>query len=164
MFLFPRLVAVVVAAIAGCWCWCCCVEAGFVTVFEKGKDGYACFRIPAIVQTRSGTLLAFAEGRKLSCADHGWNDLVMKRSTDNGTSWSALEVVHSESTPTHHVTIGNPAPVVDPGTGTIHMPYCRNNKQVFVLHSTDDAKTWSSPLNITSQVLDPTWSWYATGT
>ena len=84
MFLFPRLVAVVVAAIAGCWCWCCCVEAGFVTVFEKGKDGYACFRIPAIVQTRSGTLLAFAEGRKLSCADHGWNDLVMKRSTEKG--------------------------------------------------------------------------------
>lgn len=62
------------------------------TVFKSGEEGYACFRIPAIIQTGSGALLAFAEGRKLSCADHGWNDLVSKKSTDQGNTWSSLKV------------------------------------------------------------------------
>jgi sialidase-1 len=48
-------------------------------VFVSGKEGYDCFRIPALTRTATGDLLAFAEGRRFSCADHGWNDIVMKR-------------------------------------------------------------------------------------
>jgi hypothetical protein len=44
-----------------------------------------------MLRMESGTLLVFAEGRKLSESDHGWNDVVLKRSTDNG---AVLEVRH----------------------------------------------------------------------
>ncbi len=49
-------------------------------VFQQGTEGYSCFRIPAIIMTKSGELLAFAEGRKNDCSDEGDIDLVMKRS------------------------------------------------------------------------------------
>ena len=49
-------------------------------IYQKSQDGYACFRIPAIVKSKAGTLLAFAEARKNSCSDTGNIDLVVKRS------------------------------------------------------------------------------------
>ena len=60
------------------------------TVFEKNMEGYATFRIPAIIRTNSGTLLAFAEGRRFSNSDSGDIDLVMRRSTDHGKTWQKL--------------------------------------------------------------------------
>ncbi|MFH0758344.1 MAG: sialidase family protein [Bacteroidota bacterium] len=57
-------------------------------LFESGTEGYACFRIPAMVTTPKGTLLAFAEGRKGCCSDTGDIDLVMKRSEDDGRTWT----------------------------------------------------------------------------
>lgn len=53
-------------------------------VFEQGMNGYAYFRIPAIVKAGDGTLLAFAEGRKNNVADDGDIDMVLRRSTDQG--------------------------------------------------------------------------------
>ena len=60
------------------------LEPSVVDVFQKGQDGYACFRIPAIVQCKSGVILAFAEARKNSCSDTGNIDLVVKRSENGG--------------------------------------------------------------------------------
>jgi len=40
-------------------------------IFKNGEDGYSCFRIPALITTRQGTVLAFAEGRKNNCGDAG---------------------------------------------------------------------------------------------
>ena len=60
-------------------------------LFKGGEEGYRCFRIPAIVATGKGTLLAFAEGRKNGCGDTGDIDLVVKRSSDGGETWSALK-------------------------------------------------------------------------
>ena len=57
------------------------------------------------------------QGRKYNAADHDWNDIVMRRSTDSGQTWSSIAVIHSESNATKHVTIGNPAPIVDLTTG-----------------------------------------------
>ena len=77
-----------------------------VEVYTAGDLGYECFRIPSLLFTSKGTLLAFAEGRGLhskSCADRGDVHIVLKRSTDNGKSWSSLTVVHME---TNH-TIGD---------------------------------------------------------
>ena len=59
-------------------------------LFQSGTEGYHTFRIPAIVTTVNGTVLAFAEGRKNGAADTGDIDLVMRRSADNGRTWSAL--------------------------------------------------------------------------
>jgi len=60
-------------------------------------------------------------------------------------------------------TMGNPCPVVDKNTGTIWLPLCRNNDRVFIMNSKDKGATWSSPVEITTDVKLPSWGWYATG-
>lgn len=127
-----------------------------LAVFTSGTEGYNTFRIPAIVQTRQeGVVLAFAEGRKLSSADHGWNDIVMKRSTDNAHTWSNLSIVHGESSAENHVVIGNPAPIVDMASGRVHMIFSRNNAEVGVLHSDDHGITWSKVTELTDTLMKP---------
>lgn len=131
-------------------------------VFVAGKEGYHTFRIPSLIVTSKGTLLAFCEGRKNNRSDHGNLDLVVKRSEDGGKSWSGLSVVYEEGG-AKEITIGNPCPVVDPATGVIWMPFTRDNNDVFMTHSKDDGKTWAKPTKITSDVKKKNWTWYATG-
>jgi Neuraminidase (sialidase) len=61
--------------------------------FHAGREGYASFRIPAVVVTRTPTLLAFCEGRVDSAADHGHIDIVLRRSTDGGRTWRPAHTV-----------------------------------------------------------------------
>ena len=129
-------------------------------VFAAGTGGYHTHRIPALVVSPEGALLAFCEGRRSSASDHGDIDLLLKRSADGGATWSEQEVVHGEP---GDVTIGNPCPVVDRETGTIWLPFCRDNDDVFVTSSTDDGRTWARPRRITSDVKRPEWGWFATG-
>ncbi|MGQ9575066.1 MAG: sialidase family protein [Thermoguttaceae bacterium] len=131
-------------------------------VFVSGTEGYHTFRIPALLLTGKGTLLAFCEGRKTSSADHGDIDLVVRRSTDRGKTWGPIQQVYEEGD-TAKITIGNPCPVLDHQTGTIWLPFCRNNDRVFVTRSSDDGQTWASPVEITKHVKRPDWDWYATG-
>ncbi len=144
-------------------------------IFQQGKEGYACYRIPAIVTSNKGTLLAFAEGRKNGCSDTGDIDLVIKRSADNGLTWGPLEVIWDGG----ENVCGNPAPVVDVKTGTIWLLSTWNlesdhesriinqssedTRRVFVLSSEDDGKTWSGAREITETTKLKTWTWYATG-
>jgi len=146
-----------------------------VDVFVGGQDGYHTYRIPSLLLTPKGTLLAFAEGRKTGRADSGEIDLVLKRSIDNGRTWSALQIVASDSPN----TIGNPCPVVDRSTGTIWLPMTHNlgvdregdilagkskgTRSVLISSSTDDGQTWTKPQDITSDVKPKDWTWYATG-
>ena len=144
-------------------------------IFEGGNEGYKCFRIPAVVTTKKGALLAFAEGRKNGCSDTGSIDLVMKRSTDGGKTWGKLEVLwHDEGN-----TCGNPSPVVDRTTGDIFLlstwnlgedheseiiaQKSKDTRRVFVIKSENEGKSWSAPKEITSDVKLPNWTWYATG-
>jgi len=135
-----------------------------IDVFISGTEGYNTYRIPAIVRTRNGTLLAFCEGRKAGGGDAGDIDLMLRRSTDGGKTWEKMQIVH-EAGGRAAVTIGNPCPVVDRETGTIWLPFCRNNDRIFVTHSTDDGKTWAKPVEITKDVKKPEWGHghYATG-
>lgn len=128
-------------------------------LFVGGTDGYHTYRIPALVVTARGTVLAFCEGRRRSARDHGDVDLVLKRSADGGATWGPLQVVQDVG----RQTIGNPAPVVDRTTGTVWLPFTRNNDRVFVTSSTDDGATWAPPREITGAVKPAGWRWYATG-
>ena len=101
-------------------------------------------------------------GRKTGRGDHGDIDLVVKRSSDVGKTWGPLQLLYEEGGDAR-ITIGNPCPVIDRDSGTIWLPFTRNNTAVLVTHSTDDGKTWSNPVNITDAVKKPEWSWYATG-
>ena len=144
-------------------------------IFREKSEGYSCFRIPAIIKTKNGTLLAFAEARKNNCKDEGDIDLVMKRSTDGGKTWGPMEMIWDDA----GNTCGNPSPVVDQNTGTIHLLMTWNlgednigeintgtskdTRRVYLTRSTDDGKTWLAPTEITSSVKRPEWGWYATG-
>lgn len=128
-------------------------------ILSPGTAGYTCFRIPALVTAADGSLLLLAEGRKPTCGDTGTHDVVMVRSTDRGTTWSAPKVLHAGVTVTAH----NPAPVVDARTGRIVLLTTREYKTVWAQHSDDNGQTWTSPREITSSVKLPAWKGYATG-
>ena len=140
-------------------------------LFDKGDAGYGCYRIPAIVKTKAGTLLAFAEARRAWCADSQEIDLVMRRSEDDGRTWSATQTVLSgtDADPNAVATRGNPAPIVDYETGRIVLlstmdPGTTSRPRTpYVQFSDDDGKTWSTARNIGDQIDDPAWGWYATG-
>ena len=133
-----------------------------VDVFTSGSEGYHTYRIPGIVLTGEGTLLAFCEGRKTGRGDHGDLDLVLRRSSDGGKTWQPMQLVYEEGG-TAKITIGNPCPVVDRKTGTIWLPFCRDNDRVFITKSSDDGRSWAEPVEITPHVKKPEWGWYATG-
>jgi sialidase-1 len=130
--------------------------------FTAGQDNYHTYRIPALVVTKQGTLLAICEGRKNGRGDHGNLDLVQKRSSDGGQTWGKLELIHEEGGDAK-VTIGNPCPVVDQSTGVIWLPFNRDNDRVFMTSSSDDGQTWAKPRDITESVKSENWTWYATG-
>ena len=131
-------------------------------VFVSGTGGYHSYRIPAVILTPKGTLLAFCEGRKSSRSDHGDLDLVLRRSTDNGKTWTPTQIVHEEGGDAK-ITIGNPCPVVDQDTGRVWLPFCRNNDKVLITFSDDDGNTWAKPSETTDSVKESGWGWYATG-
>ena len=57
---------------------------------QSSEYNVGCFRIPAVVQTPEGILLAFAEGRIDSCSDCARLGIALKRSLDGGLTWSNL--------------------------------------------------------------------------
>lgn len=132
-------------------------------VFVSGIGGYHTYRIPAVIVAPNGDLLAFCEGRMYSSADHGNNDIVMKRSTDGGRTWREQEIVYEEGGASTNVTIGNPCVVVDQETGIVWLSFCRENSRVFIGCSRDSGMTWSERREITAAVKPHNWSWYATG-
>ena len=133
-----------------------------VGVFTGGKEGYHSFRIPAVIAAKDGSLLAFCEARKNNRKDHGDIDLVMKRSTDHGLTWSGLRLLH-DGGGEGEITMGNPVPVMDAGTGKIHLVFCRNNSEILHISSANNGGTWSAPVEITQGLKKEGWGWYATG-
>ena len=81
---------------------------------------------------------------------------------DGGLTWSDLQVIWTNSSETETNVIGNAAPVQDPSTGRIWMPLCRNNEEVYIIHSDDDGITWSSP-EYHPELVQADWKWVGLG-
>jgi sialidase-1 len=146
----------------------CFSQSEQVPVFISGTDGYKSFRIPAIIRASNNDLLAFCEGRVNSSGDFGDIDIVMKRSSDNGKTWSNLSKVVNYDM----FQAGNPAPVVDHtdpafpngriflfyNTGNNHEGEVRKGngvREVWYKTSIDNGVTWSDAVNITMQAHRP---------
>ncbi|KXK06630.1 MAG: exo-alpha-sialidase [Acidobacteria bacterium OLB17] len=157
-----------------CVAFSAAVAAQESIVYESGRDGAANYRIPAIIRLKSGKLLAFAEARKNSAADFGDNDIVLKISPDNGRTWSAQAVVAENG----ELQASNSAPVVDEldprfPNGRIFLFYNtgdrnerevrqgKGKREVWYKTSTDEGRTWSDAVNITSQVKRAGWRAFA---
>jgi sialidase-1 len=126
-------------------------------VFEPLEGAYTSMRIPALVMSKKGTLLAFCEGRVNSASDWADIDLLMRRSTDGGKTWEPNVVIapRQSGQPTSNAT-----PIVDED-GTIHLLYQRNYALAYYTRSTDDGKTWSAPADITYafEAFRPEYAW-----
>lgn len=131
------------------------------TVFPAGMNGIARYRIPGIVVTPKGTVLAYCEARKNNSADWGEIEIHLRRSADGGRTWqSARHIAHHgariEGNPRkardgeHEQTVNNPVAIVDHQTGTVEFLYCVNYARCFSMRSTDDGLTWSAPMEITA--------------
>ena len=149
-------------------------------LFKAGDHGYNLYHIPGIAVTSKGTILAWCEARKNAGRDWDDIDILLRRSTDDGETWSeakkivrvdgpkkknpfALRLKHTD---TKTVTYNNPVLIAD-RDGTVHMVYCLEYMRCFYQRSDDDGVSWSKPVEITKTFeafrKDYDWKVLATG-
>ncbi|MBR3767818.1 MAG: exo-alpha-sialidase [Clostridia bacterium] len=130
------------------------------SVFEGASD-YKRARIPGIICTDKGTVLAYCELRQ-SDSDWAVIDIGMKKSTDGGKSWSQRKILVSGE---NENTVNNPVMIAD--GDTVHFLYCVNYHRVFYMKSTDEGESWTAPAELTDAIKEQTknffWSCIATG-
>ena len=149
-------------------------------LFVAGAEGIREYRIPALVTTKKGTLLALCDARVEKPGDAPNNiDLVLKRSEDQGETWSEMTVV--ADFPGRRAA-ADPCMLVDGETGRVWVVYDHvwpdsesleragaalpkgvkpdGTGRIITLHaifSEDDGKTWSEPADITHQLTREGW-------
>ena len=153
-----------------------------VGVRHAGDDGVEAFRIPGLATTNRGTLLGVYDVRYNSEKDLQERiDVGLSRSTDGGQTWEEMRLPLSfgeyGGLPSAQNGVGDPSILVDAQTNTVwimaawthgmgnEMAWFSSRQgtdvtetaQLVLVKSTDDGKTWSSPINITKQVKRPEW-------
>ena len=129
-------------------------------VFPPDLAGVPCYRIPSIVQTAQGSLVAFAETRYGShwnqpgfCADAAQREIATRRSTDGGMTWSEVAIVVGNSS----YRVANPqALATKTNSGNqillLYALVSRFDTGNITLNgmmtSVDDGKTWSEPREV----------------
>lgn len=151
----------------GIWLTSACLSAATsnssVTVFENGKGPHACYRIPALAVAKDGTVLSFIEGRK-TMHDHAHNDLLVRRSSDNGKTWATHDLIRGNKD-----VLVNPSPVVlengdillfaeefpdkfHARSGSHHAllnsGFGEGSQKSLVFRSRDHGATWSAPMDV----------------
>jgi len=130
-------------------------------VFPAGMNGITRYRIPGVVVTTKGTVLAYCEARKNSKSDWGEIEVHLRRSSDGGRTWQASQHIahhgarlegnpHKKEGGEQEQTVNNPVAIVDRDTGAIEFLYCINYARCYAIRSTDDGLTWSPPVDITA--------------
>ena len=160
------LLAPVLLSTANLWAEEPAVEK--IVLFEEDKGGFRLYRIPGIVVTVRGTVLAYCEARKYSVADRGEIEIHLRRSTDGGRTWDApRQIAHAgprlprnphlpddkrgkdDMGGPDEQTVNNPVAIAG-RDGTVHFLYCVEYMRCFYMRSDDDGITWSKPVEITS--------------
>jgi sialidase-1 len=149
------------------------------TLFDAGADGHKLYRIPGIVVTKAGTILVYCEARRNTGGDWDTIDLVLRRSTDKGATFSPPQIVgqitggirrnpvaieRKQGTP-EDVTYNNPVAIAD-RDGSVHFLFCLEYMRVFYMVSKDDGRTFSKPVEITHafDTLRPGYNWRVVAT
>lgn len=148
------------------------------TLRKQGDDGVHTYRIPGLATSPKGTLIAVFDLRHKNGADlPGDIDVGAMRSTDDGETWSPVSRIidFDAAIPDSRGNgVGDPAILVDQRTGVIYVAALwskgarawngsgpglapEETGQLVLVKSSDDGVTWSTPINITSQVKDPAW-------
>lgn len=110
------------------------------------------YRIPGILLAPNGDLLVIAERRNDGPGDIGNHDIVMKRSADQGRTWSTEQMIlDDDNQVTTDLTLGRD------GSGKLWLFFLRDKKRFNYLSSTDSGMTWKGPVDIHSQVTKPEW-------
>lgn len=156
-------------------------QFGKVDLFEAGQGGYELYRIPGIVVTKQGTLLAYCEARKSARGDWGTIDVMLRRSTDGGATWQPRrQLVKIEGDVQQNpvalkqnlarpgeITVNNPVAIADHKTGDVHFLYCVEYARCYYMRSSDDGESFSKPVDITATFEkfrdDYDWQVLATG-
>ncbi len=154
-----------------------------VAVRQGGDDGVHTYRIPGLATTNKGTLIGVYDVRRRGGGDlPGDIDVGMSRSTDGGRTWEPMKVVMDMGADPQwrYDGIGDPAVLVDRGTGTVWVAatWSHGNRswrgsgpgltpeetgQFMLARSDDGGVTWSKPINITRQVKRPEWCFILQG-
>ncbi|GAA5496607.1 hypothetical protein Rhal01_02792 [Rubritalea halochordaticola] len=151
---------------------------------KGGDDGSSSYRIPALVTTNAGTLIAGFDVRWNHSGDLPANvDTAIMRSTDGGITWGPMQIImdfDANEPGSSGNGVGDPALLVDRVTGRI---WCaalwsfgnngwagsgpgfsaEDTGQYMLNYSDDDGLTWSTPQSITASIKDSSWNLYFQG-
>lgn len=142
------------------------------TIFATGEANYAAFRMPSIIASGEN-IICFAEGRKSGLGDSGEIDIVYKKSTDSGKSWSPIKVVKSLSsyslmTPialylesTKKIVLLYTASEASATKGELLKGQNPYGKKAFFIESDDFADNWSEEVDITDSLKPFNYSYIA---
>jgi len=148
-----------------------------------GQDGVDTYRIPGLVTTNSGTLIAVYDNRYNNSKDLQEDiDIGMSRSTDGGQTWEPMRVIidmgEYGGLPEQLNGAGDPCVLYDRVNGNLWVAALwmsgsapdkmlwwasqpgmtpQETGQFILVNSSDDGLTWSEPVNITEQIKDPSW-------
>lgn len=130
-------------------------------IFAPGDYGSVSYRIPAIITAQDGSLVAITDKRKYSSSDLPQDiDIVVRRSEDNGVTWSE-PVTMAEGTG-YGQGFGD-AVLMKANSGKLVALFVggpglsqstpSNPIRSYMCSSLDNGLTWSTPVDITSQIF-----------